>query len=123
MDPLLNEVSHLRTLARQVLDAHRAEDGRRLHEVSALVADLLEDLAVHLPDERQARAPNALLRHDHAQVRLLLADLRRHTGGFVPPRGACASWRELWLRLAKLEALLLAKIDQEERGLRGFQTG
>ncbi|MGZ6144313.1 MAG: hypothetical protein ACXWLM_13310, partial [Myxococcales bacterium] len=90
--PLLDELSELRKLARQVLEAHRAEDGRRLHEVSALVADL-----------------------------------RRHTQGFTPPRGACSTWRELWERLSKLEALLLLQMDREEQfqtlRRRGFQSG
>ena len=118
--PLLDELSELLKLARQVLEAHRAEDGRRLHEVSALVADLLEDLAMHLRDERDAAfALSPPLRDDHAQARLLLADLRRHTQGFTPPRGACSTWRELWERLSKLEALLLAQMDQEEQ----FQSG
>jgi iron-sulfur cluster repair protein YtfE (RIC family) len=113
--PLLHEAGALRALARQVLEAHRAEDGRRLHEVSALVADLLEDLLLHLRDERDAAfAPAAMLRGDHDQVRLLLADLRRQTRGFSPPRGACSTWRELWARLAALETRLLAQMDLEE---------
>ncbi|HUJ29211.1 MAG TPA: hemerythrin domain-containing protein [Myxococcales bacterium] len=114
--PLLGELAALRALARQVLEAHRAEDGRRLHEVSALVADLLEDLAQHLRDERDAAfAPAAALRGDHEQVRLLLADLRRHTQGFSPPRGACVTWRELWVRLAAFDARLVAQMDLEEK--------
>lgn len=113
--PLLDGLAELRALARQVLDAHRAEDGRRLHEVSALVADLVEDLALHLRCERDAEfAPVRAFRKDHAQVRLLLADLRRHTQGFTPPRGACATWCELWGRLAQFEAGLLAQMDREE---------
>ncbi len=112
---LLPELEESRALSRQVLDAHRSEDGRRLREVSALVADLLEDLALHLRDERDARfAPARTLREDHAQVRRLLADLRRHTDGFTPPPGACTAWRELWARLAAFEAHMLAQMDLEE---------
>lgn len=114
--PLLDELAALRALARQVLEAHRSEDGRRLHEVSALVADLLEDLGLHLRDERDAAfAPAAALRADHAQVRMLLDDLRRQTRGFAPPRGACPTWRELWARLAAFDARLVAQMDLEER--------
>ncbi len=117
--PLLVELAELRALARQVLDAHRAEDGRRLHEVSAVVADLLEDLTVHFRDERAAQfRPSAALRDDHAQVRLLLDDLRCLTRGFTTPKGACSTWRELWDRLAALETTLLQRMDREEALMR-----
>ena len=113
--PLVGELGRLRRLARQVLDAHRAEDGKRLHEVFALVADLLEDLDPHLRDEEQASfAPHRELRLDHEQVRLLLADLRRHTQGFRAPDRACAAWRELWRRLAAFEGALLRQMRREE---------
>ena len=113
--PLVAELARLRRLARQVLDAHRAQDGRLLHEVFALVADLLEDLDPHLRDEEHASfAPHRELRQDHEQVRLLLADLRRHTQGFRAPDGACATWRELWRRLAAFEDALLRQMRREE---------
>ena len=113
--PLLRELEELRTLAKMVLEAHRVEDSRRLHELSALVADLVEDLALHLHDERKAQfARLRTLAEDHAQVRLLLADLRRLTHGYTPPPGACETWRELGARLAAFEVRLLAQMDLEE---------
>lgn len=113
--PLLPELADLRALARQVLEAHRAEDGRRLHEVFALVADLLEDLQGHLLEEERASfAPRRELLRDHGQVRLLLGDLRRQTQGYRPPRGACTAWIELWLRLAAFEGVLLQQVGREE---------
>ncbi len=113
--PLLREVGELRMLARRVLEAHRAEDGKRLREVRALISDLLEDLECHLRDEEAARfAPNAELRRDHAQVRLLLADLRRHTDGYRAQAGACGACLELWRRLAGLDEALCAQLSREE---------
>ncbi len=118
--PLVRELADLRALARQVLDAHRDRDGRHLHEVFALVADLLEDLDPHLRDEEQASfAPRRQLRRDHAQVRLLLADLRRHAQGYRLPGGACATWGELWQRLAAFEDALLRQMRREEDFARG----
>ena len=103
---LLPDLAGLRALARQVLEAHEAEDGPRLREVAALIADLLEDLSPcceRVPAER-----------DHAQLRLLLADLRCLTHGYHAPEGSCATWRELWQRLAALEEALLHEIEAEQ---------
>ncbi len=112
---IVNDLLDVRTLSRQVLDAHRAEDGRRLHEVCELISDLLEHLEEHLRVERRAAfAPLRILREDHVQVRLLLSDLRCLTCGFTAPEGACDTWRKLWGRLASLEARLLAQLALEE---------
>jgi iron-sulfur cluster repair protein YtfE (RIC family) len=118
--PLMRELAELRGLARQVLDAHRAQDGRRLHEVFALVVDLLEDLDLHLRDEEQASfAPRRELRRDHAQVRLLLADLRRHTEGSRVPADAYVTWCALWRGLAAFEDALLRQMRREDDFARG----
>lgn len=119
-EPLLRELGELRALAKQVLEAHRAEDGRRLHELSALVADLLDDLDLHLRDEERADfAERRELRRDHAQLRMLLGDLRRQTQGYCAPHGACATLRELWRRLSAYEDLLLGQMRREEEFVAG----
>ena len=113
--PLLRELRALRALAGQVLRAHEAECGKRLHEVWALIADLLEDLEPHLRDEEDAEfAANRELRFDHAQVRLLLEDLRCQTRGYRPPEGACSTWSELWRRLGALDGALREQMRTEE---------
>jgi len=114
--PLLEELQSLRALARQVLRAHEAESGRRLHEVWALIADLLEDLEPHIREEEEAGfAPQRRLRCDHAQVCVLLEDLRCQTHGYQPPEGACGAWKELWQRLSAFDAALREQIEREER--------
>ncbi len=112
---LLHELGGLRAAARQVLDAHRTEYGGRLGEIAALVADLLEDLEPHVRDEERAGfALRRDLRGDHGQVLLLLDDLRRETGGYRPPEGACPAWRELWRRLAAFDDALREQVRREE---------
>lgn len=113
--PLLRELRALRSLAGQVLRAHEAECGKRLHEVRALIADLLEDLEPHLREEEDADfAASRELRLDHAQVRLLLEDLRCLTHGYRPPESACATWVELWRRLGAFDEALCEQMRTEE---------
>ncbi len=112
---ILEELRSLKALARKVLDAHRAEAGKELHEVWDLVADLLEDLGLHLREEEEAAfAARSELRGDHVQVRLLLRELRQVTRTHPPPTGACAAWIELWQRLGDLDEALSAQMWREE---------
>ena len=120
--PLLRELRSLRALAGQVLRAHEAECGKRLHEVRDLIADLLEDLEPHLRDEEDvAFAANRELRFDHAQVRLLLEDLRCLTHGYRPPTAACATWSELWRRLGAFDEALCEQMRTEEEFSTAFR--
>jgi regulator of cell morphogenesis and NO signaling len=47
--------------------------------------------------------PIAVMEDEHDAAARALAELRRLTGGFVPPTGACTTFRGLYHGLAELE--------------------
>ncbi|MGH7143895.1 MAG: iron-sulfur cluster repair di-iron protein [Planctomycetota bacterium] len=57
--------------------------------------------------------PIGMMEHEHAAVGEMLAALKRTTGGYIPPPGACNTFRALYDGLAQLEADLHLHIHKE----------
>lgn len=91
--------------------------------IAGLVEDLHADLMPHLMKEEQVLFPYALARiagretrmplgasagpiacmeHEHVAAGEILFAIREATNNFVPPMGACASWRALYQGLDEL---------------------
>jgi regulator of cell morphogenesis and NO signaling len=119
---LHDELPLLHALASRVRDVHSARHPE-LHEVARLVAALRADLEPHLAKEEQVlfpairrladgglppfgpiTSPIRVMEAEHEQAGELLVELRAASGGYQPPEDACASYRQLYERLASLEA-------------------
>lgn len=119
------ELPELQRLARKVETVHadKAECPRGL---SQLLARMEAELGAHMQKEEEVLFPLLLasgggcapfairrMRAEHDDHELLLAELKRLTGGFTPPPDACGSWRRLAIGCAKLSADLEAHIALE----------
>lgn len=121
-------------LAHKVAKVHA--DVASAPRVEALVLELADELLAHLSREQNVlfpwiRAldatpppagpppfgalenPLRVMALDHDRALSVAAELRRATGGFVAPAGACRSWRALWDGLGALEADLLEHLRLE----------
>jgi len=122
------ELQALAPLANNVLSVH-GESRPELVEVVVLVRDLTNDMLPHMLKEEQVlfpyveqleaaesehrpaptpffgtvRNPVRMMMLEHDRVNELLARLRAVTADFTPPESACASYRELYRRLAEFE--------------------
>ena len=119
------ELEPLAALAAKVAAVH-GERHPELRDVAATVDALRADLEPHLAKEERilfpmirelaaaAEAPAfhcgtlanpiRVMEADHDRAGELLADLRRLTDDYAPPADGCASYRDLYARLARLEA-------------------
>ena len=115
--PLADELPRLQAMAQRVLLVHGAKDPERLEGLAETVDALIAELVPHLREEEaqlfplirdgqraQAAALVAQLEAAHETVGGLLKQLRHLTDGFVPPLGACGTWRALYQGLGELEA-------------------
>lgn len=123
------ELATFTPLAAKVFSVH-GERRPELAEVVTLVADLTGDMLPHMLKEEQVlfpyvtqmekaaesgdpapapffgtvKNPVRMMMLEHERVGALLARLRVVTGDYIPPDGACFSYRELYRRLAEFEA-------------------
>ncbi|WP_332660588.1 iron-sulfur cluster repair di-iron protein [Brevundimonas sp.] len=112
-------------MARRVESVHqaRAECPRGLAD---LLSRMFEDLEDHQHKEEAVLFPamisgvGPVLRHpigrmmqDHAELGELLAFMADLTDDFVPPDGACATWRALYAGCSKLDADLREHVHLE----------
>ncbi len=123
---LHQNLESLRDLARKVGRVHGAEHPE-IVELAAIVERLVAETVDHLGKEEKilfpwarlgnrgsaAQAPIDCLHGEHEAHGANLARLRDITGGYVTPPEACTSWKALYLRLAELEAELMAHIHLE----------
>lgn len=122
------ELATLAPLAEKVLGVH-GQRRPELAEVVVLLRDLTDDMVPHMLKEEQVlfpyvnqleeastggrpaptpffgtvKNPVRMMMMEHDRVGELLASLRRVTGDFEPPEGACFSYRELYRRFAEFE--------------------
>ncbi len=114
--PLAGELARLQAMAERVLLVHGHKDPERLEGLVQTLDALVDELLPHLAQEEvnlfaaiQAGqlVPAAVqvpsLEHEHEAVGGILHRLRHLTDGFVPPPGACGTWRALYQGLGELE--------------------
>lgn len=115
--PLDSELPRIEAMARRVLAVHGHKDPERLGELMDTIVALRDDLLPHLQKEEMvlfpwlrsgrngdSTAPIQVMLDEHDRVGTLLQRLRELTDGYVPPPGACGTWRALWQGLEELEA-------------------
>lgn len=115
-EPLTEELPRLIAMADRVLAVHGDKDPQRLTALNQVVHALVDDLVPHMFKEERvlfpllnkgvsagALPPIRVMFAEHDTVGDLLRQLRVLTDEFVPPVGACSTWRALYQGLAELE--------------------
>lgn len=115
-EPLAEELPRLIAMADRVLAVHGNKDPERLAALNHVVHALVDDLVPHMFKEERilfpllnkgvsagALPPIRVMFSEHDTVGDLLRQLRVLTEEFVPPPGACSTWRALYQGLAELE--------------------
>jgi len=118
------ELQTLAPLAAKVLGVH-GERHPELAEVVALIADVTADIVPHMLKEEQVlfpyvnqleqgnaptpffgtvKNPVRMMMAEHDRVGEIIAGIRATTSDYTVPDNACFSYRELYRRLAELEA-------------------
>jgi len=128
--PLDEELPRLAMMAKKVFAVHGDKDPERLAALAAIVTRIGDDLAQHMHKEesvlfpwivnghgRTAGQPVRVMMAEHDDHAKDLARIRELTDDFVPPRGACGTWRALWLGLEALDADLRTHIHLENNVL------
>jgi regulator of cell morphogenesis and NO signaling len=136
---LRQELPRLSQMMTKVLDAHGARHPEVLPAAAATLRGLREELESHMIKEERVLfpaierlvaaeaagqagpafpfgsldAPIAMMEHEHTDAAQALATLRRLTGGYAPPAGACNTFRGLYHGLAELERRLHEHIHLE----------
>jgi regulator of cell morphogenesis and NO signaling len=126
---LREELPRLGQMAAKVLSVHGARHPEVLPELEATFRALREELEMHMMkeerilfpyierlEEMSARggalpaspfgsieAPIGAMEHDHDDAGRALARMRKLTGGYVPPEGACNTFRGLYHGLEEFE--------------------
>ncbi|HZO49283.1 MAG TPA: iron-sulfur cluster repair di-iron protein [Gaiellaceae bacterium] len=132
---LRDELPRLAALAEKVERAHGGEHPE-LRDVRATLGALTIELTGHLQTEERLVFPAlrrlgaggelepaqldgalAVLEQEHDEAGVALARLRELTGGFVPPAGACNSFRAFYAGLADLERDLHEHVHEENNVL------
>ena len=98
--------------------------------LAALLGAMQDEVLDHLAKEEQmlfpmilagqgrfAVGPVQVMEHEHDEHGRNLALLRTLTGDFVPPAGACTTWRALYLGLRQLDQELMEHIHLENNVL------
>jgi len=126
---LRRELPRLVTMAAKVERVHADKPDRpagladHLREVAAAVeSHLAKEEQVLFPmivdgHGRRAGMPVRVMMQEHEDHGTALARTRALTADLVPPAGACATWRALYLGLAELEADLHRHIHLENNVL------
>ncbi len=140
--PLPDLVAHIQTGYHRPLEAalpvllqlaakvHRVHGGTVPQQLGVILDSVLAleaELSAHMAKEEQAFFPMVLAGHgadgaglvsmleeDHAGAKRTLAELRMLTDDYVPPVGACRTFRRLWRGLGELEAAVHAHIHLED---------
>ncbi len=124
--PLDEELPRIEAMARKVHQVHGDKDPERLAKMLATFLALKADLEQHMQKEEQilfpmirsgdgamASGPVGVMEHEHEEAGGMLRTLRSVTDDYVPPEGACNTWRALWHGLADLERALHEHIHLE----------
>jgi len=124
--PLRHELPRLESLARQVLEAHGAEDPATLEEVNSTFLGLKAEMEDHMAKEEQilfpmiergqgfmADGPIAVMEQEHDSAQRALRRLRELTNDYEAPVEADGTWKALCHGLAALEESLHRHIHLE----------
>jgi regulator of cell morphogenesis and NO signaling len=116
-------------MARKVEEVHAAKASCP-RGLAALLARVAEELEQHMQKEEQvlfpmllagrgrmAAMPIQVMEHEHVDHGRNLERLRAITNGYVPPSGACTTWRALYLGLRELDEQLMQHIHLENNVL------
>ena len=120
---LREDLPRLDAMAAKVLSVHGEKHPETLPALAATVQALRAELESHMLKEEQVlfpavraleegggapapwlSAPIAMMEDEHDVAARALAELRRLTGAFQPPAGACTTFRGLYHGLAELES-------------------
>lgn len=134
---LREELPRLGAMADRVLTVHGDKHPETLPALVRVFRGLRAELELHMTKEERVlfpavrrleaggepargpwlAAPIATMEHEHDDAAQALAELRRLTGGYRPPAGACTTFRGLYHGLAELEADLHRHIHLENNVL------
>ena len=121
-----HQLPELVRMARRVEQVHAEKP-----DVPAGLADVLQralgELEVHMKKEelmifpamrrsdgsRPLDGPTSMLREDHRDQEQMLETIADMTGDFMPPDGACGTWRALYAGAAEFKADLIEHIRVE----------
>lgn len=140
---LRGELPRLGEMAAKVLDAHGEKHPELLPALVSTLRGLRQEVEEHMMKEERVlfpyverlealaatsqglpaspfgsiQAPIGMMEHEHETVGRALARLRELTGGYLPPAGACNTFRGLYHGLAGLEKDLQEHIHLENNVL------
>lgn len=125
---LREELPQVVAMANKVERVHASKPGCPLGlgaHLSRMEVELLEHMAkeenvlfpLALGDHPRLHAPVHVMEAEHRDHAAHLLRLRELTRNFEPPRGACATWRALYLRLIELERELMEHVHLENHVL------
>ena len=133
--PLREELPRLEAMAAKVSSVH-GENAPHLGRVEEIVRDLAAELTAHMGKEELVlfpavraiedgealapmwiTAPIAVMEHEHDHAGALLAELRRLTGGYLPPDWACQTFRAFYRGLEELETAMHVHVHLENNVL------
>lgn len=126
--PLRDELPRLEAMAEKVARVHAERDPEgRLPRILDTVVALRRELERHMEQEEEVlfpaivdgagKIPTGSFVDDHAAAGEALGRMRELTEGYVPPAGACNTWRALWAGLADLESEMHQHIHLENNVL------
>lgn len=124
-EPLRAELERVIEMAAKVERAHARKD-RCPHGLTALLQAMKIELEDHMDKEElilfpllvrgagsTAWGPIAVLTQEHDDHGARLQEIRALTDSFTPPKGACPTWRALYLALDELEQALMEHVHLE----------
>jgi regulator of cell morphogenesis and NO signaling len=128
-DPLRRELPELVAMARRV-EVRHGDKTSCPHGLAAHLVAMHTEILEHLAKEEKilfpviragggsgASGPISVMQREHDDHGAALQRIRDLTTDYVPPAGACATWRALYLRLAELESELMDHIHLENNVL------
>jgi regulator of cell morphogenesis and NO signaling len=133
-DSLREELPRLQAMAVKVAQVH-GQKAPYFVEIATTVDVLSEDLLAHMHkeesvlfpviraiDQRRAdaawiKAPVSVMEHEHDRAGGMLSELRKLTGGYAIPTGACATTRALYQGLEELEHTMHEHVHLENHVL------
>jgi regulator of cell morphogenesis and NO signaling len=129
-EPLRKDLPALIEAARKVERVHRDKPSCP-HRLASFLEQVHDELQQHMGKEEMVLFPALLSgargQHVHMPIRMMMQEhddhganlqtLRALTTDFEPPPEACATWRALYVALAKLESELMEHIHLENNVL------
>lgn len=110
------ELPRLEAMANKVLRVHGDKAPDVLPALVSTFQELKDELEQHMAKEEYVlfplivsgsassiSGPISVMEHEHESAGNALRRLRELTADYVPPEGACNTWRALWHGLASLE--------------------